>query len=262
MVSGTISLPSRGTFHHSLTVLIHYRSIRSIQAYQVVLADSHGAPRTPYYSGTTSQHHTTHTTTGLSPTTVRFPTRFVSHCITLRCTAAHHDKAPQPPPRNPCRVSHMIGLATIRFRSPLLTESLLFSLPVGTEMFHFPTFPPTGLYIQPAVTHTPEDVHAGFPHSDILVSPFGYQLHQAYRRFPRPSSALITKASTMRSKQLTQPPTPKRSQRLHTLQHKTSKYNTTTVVPSHRYTKQSIRHIHNTTPTPKGQHDIIELLRN
>src|SRR5699024_9301120 len=26
MVSGTISLPSRGTFHHSLTVLIHYRS--------------------------------------------------------------------------------------------------------------------------------------------------------------------------------------------------------------------------------------------
>src|SRR5699024_12487684 len=26
MVSGTISLPSRGTFHHSHTVLIHYRS--------------------------------------------------------------------------------------------------------------------------------------------------------------------------------------------------------------------------------------------
>jgi hypothetical protein len=43
---------------------------------------------------------------------------------------------PQRPPaitRN--RFSH------IRFRSPLLTESLLFSLPVGTEMFHFPTFP-------------------------------------------------------------------------------------------------------------------------
>jgi len=33
----------------------------------------------------------------------------------------------------------------LRFRSPLLTESLLFSLPVGTEMFHFPTFPPTAL---------------------------------------------------------------------------------------------------------------------
>ena len=31
----------------------------------------------------------------------------------------------------------------IRFRSPLLSESLLFSLPTGTEMFHFPAFPPT-----------------------------------------------------------------------------------------------------------------------
>lgn len=28
----------------------------------------------------------------------------------------------------------------IRFRSPLLTESLLLSFPVGTEMFQFPTF--------------------------------------------------------------------------------------------------------------------------
>src|SRR5699024_4619311 len=36
----------------------------------------------------------------------------------------------------------------LRFRSPLLTESLLFSLPAGTEMFHFPTFPPHHLYIQ------------------------------------------------------------------------------------------------------------------
>ena len=52
MVSGTISLPSRGTFHHSLTVLIRYRSTGSIQAYQVVLADSHGISRAPCYSGT------------------------------------------------------------------------------------------------------------------------------------------------------------------------------------------------------------------
>ena len=48
-----------------------------------------------------------------------------------------------------------------RFRSPLLTESLLFSLPAGTEMFHFPAFPPTGLYIQPAVTH--HNNEQGFP---------------------------------------------------------------------------------------------------
>ena len=51
-VSGTLSLPSRGTFHPSLTVLVHYRSPGSIQPYQVVLADSHGIPRAPRYSGT------------------------------------------------------------------------------------------------------------------------------------------------------------------------------------------------------------------
>ena len=51
----------------------------------------------------------------------------------------------------------------IRFRSPLLTESLLFSLPVGTEMFHFPTFPPHTLYIQVRVTGL----------ASSRVSPFG-----------------------------------------------------------------------------------------
>ena len=53
-VSGTLSLPSRGTFHPSLTVLVHYRSPGSIQPYQVVLADSHGISRAPRYSGTAS----------------------------------------------------------------------------------------------------------------------------------------------------------------------------------------------------------------
>ena len=38
------------------------------------------------------------------------------------------------------------------FRSPLLRESLLLSLPVGTEMFHFPTFPPLALCVQARVT--------------------------------------------------------------------------------------------------------------
>ena len=40
---------------------------------------------------------------------------------------------------------------------------MLFSLPVGTEMFHFPTFPPHALYIQARVTR----------HHSCWVSPFG-----------------------------------------------------------------------------------------
>ncbi len=63
----------------------------------------------------------------------------------------------------------------IRFRSPLLTESLLFSLPVGTEMFHFPTFPPHTLYIQMRVTR----------HHSCWVSPFGNPRISARLTAPR-----------------------------------------------------------------------------
>ena len=41
----------RGSFHLSLTVLVHYRSLSSIQPYQMVLADSHKISRVPCYSG-------------------------------------------------------------------------------------------------------------------------------------------------------------------------------------------------------------------
>src|SRR5919206_4356522 len=51
----------------------------------------------------------------------------------------------------------------IRFRSPLLTESRLLSPPVGTEMFHFPTFPLLTLCVQVRVTG----------HDSSRVSPFG-----------------------------------------------------------------------------------------
>src|ERR1051325_5290214 len=74
-VSGTLSLPSRGTFHHSLTVLVRYRSPGSIQPYQVVLADSRQIPRVHRYSRTPQGGHTL-SSTGLSPSTASFPTLF------------------------------------------------------------------------------------------------------------------------------------------------------------------------------------------
>ena len=84
----------------------------------------------------------------------------------------------------------------IRVRSPLLPESLLFSLPVGTEMFHFPTFPLPALYIQAGVTRSARRP-VGFPHSDTLGSKCAYPLPEAYRRLLRPSSAPDAKASTV-----------------------------------------------------------------
>src|SRR3954463_6702597 len=70
-VSGTLSLPSRGTFHHSLTVLIRYRSLESIQAYRVVPADSQQIPRARCYSGKHSTGAAKFSSTGLSPSTDR-----------------------------------------------------------------------------------------------------------------------------------------------------------------------------------------------
>jgi hypothetical protein len=67
-VSGTISLPSRGTFHLSLTVLVRYRSPGSIQPYQVVLADSRQISGVRRYSGTRTTGLTL-SPTGLSPST-------------------------------------------------------------------------------------------------------------------------------------------------------------------------------------------------
>src|SRR5690625_3291879 len=189
--------------------------------------------------------------TGLSPPTVRAPTLFAYTPHPLRCTAAHHETHPTTPSTQPLPGLPRGRFSLIRVRSPLLTESQLFSLPAGTEMFHFPTFPPTGLYIQPAVTPTPESVHAGFPHSDILGSPFGYQLPQAYRRFPRPSSAPTTKASTVRSCKLTQPTTHKPG--LPAKQANTA--NTTPHTPQPRKAGRvaALSHEYNQTQNPKQQ---------
>ena len=72
-----------------------------------------------------------------------------------------------------------------RFRSPLLTESLSFSFPGVTEMFHFTPFRFSGLFIHPEMT----------AHYYCRIAPFGHlrigtclQLPAAFRSLPRPSS--------------------------------------------------------------------------
>ena len=56
------------------------------------------------------------------------------------------------------------GFGLFRVRSPLLSESLLFSFPPGTEMVHFPGFARTRLCIYRAVIRF---CRIGFPHSEI-----------------------------------------------------------------------------------------------
>ena len=113
---------------------------------------------------------------GYHPLRHRFPTDFVfTHGLSLRTRTA--DRVNLRPTtltmqRPPAITHHEFSL--IRFRSPLLSESLLFSLPTGTEMFHFPVFPPNTLYIQVQVTG----------HDSSQVSPFGHPRITA--RLPTP----------------------------------------------------------------------------
>ena len=69
----------------------------------------------------------------------------------------------------------------LRVRSPLLAQSLLFSLPAGTEMFQFPAFAQR--------TKRCDGIPAaGFPHSDIGGSCGYLPLAAAFRSLSRPSS--------------------------------------------------------------------------
>ncbi len=142
----------------------------------MVPPDSHRISRARCYLGYNSGG-ATFSCTGLSPSTAT-----PSRGLPLTNALSH-----SPPPRQrqlsrpttpttqrlPAITCNRFSL--IRFRSPLLTESRLFSLPVGTEMFHFPTFPPHALCVQARVT----------PHDWCGVPPFGNPRINARLTAPR-----------------------------------------------------------------------------
>ena len=109
----------------------------------------------------------------------RSPTKQISHCAS---TCQHRQRSPTTPDMQPLTGITHTWFSLIRFRSPLLTESLLFSLPVGTEMFHFPTFPPHTLYIQVRVTGL----------ASSRVSPFGNPRITVWLSTPRGISQIPT----------------------------------------------------------------------
>ena len=65
-------------------------------------------------------------------------------------------------PYNPTVQARWFGL--FRVRSPLLAESLLFSLPTGTEMVHFPAFSSVAYEFSDGSFGISQ---RGFPHSEI-----------------------------------------------------------------------------------------------
>ena len=125
----------------------------------MVLADSHGISRVPRYSGTcpASQHSFVYGAVTLSGRPFQ-AVRLACWLVTRRPCGLTGPTTP------PCKHD---GLGYVRVRSPLLAESLLFSLPVGTEMVHFPTLPSTAyVFSRGFLGMSP----GGFPHSEIAGS--------------------------------------------------------------------------------------------
>ena len=108
------------------------------------------------------------TSTGLSPAPAPLSNGLRPHArfLTPHPTGRWNTSAPTTPLTQPLPGITRKRFSLIRFRSPLLSESLLFSLPTGTEMFHFPVFPPHTLFHSGAGNWT--QLQLGFP---IRTSP-------------------------------------------------------------------------------------------
>jgi hypothetical protein len=149
----------------------------------VVLTDSHGISRAPCYLGY-SPRQNTHFGYGVRTLSDRpFNAVRLYRPVTSTIRQNREESPTTPTMQRPPAITHD-RFSLIRVRSPLLTESLLFSLPVGTEMFHFPTFPLPALYIQAGVT--------GSPKGPGGVSPFGNPRITARLSAPRGLSQITT----------------------------------------------------------------------
>ena len=111
MVSETVSLPSRGAFHLSLTVLVRYRSQGSTQAWMVVHPGSDRVSRARPYSGTASRRPVWVRVRGCHPLRPALPCRSAPQPDLRPGAAAPGCAALQPRRRNPCRVCPLDGLA-------------------------------------------------------------------------------------------------------------------------------------------------------
>ena len=142
----------------------------------MVLTDSHGISRAPCYLGYSSRQEK-HFDYGVG---TLYDLAFNPVRLYLLVTPAARQsslKSPTTPNTQLLPDITRTRFSLFRFRSPLLTESRLLSLPVGTEMFHFPTFPLPALYIQAGVSRSYHYADRGFPirtpsdQSSLISSP-------------------------------------------------------------------------------------------
>ena len=194
-VSGTVSLPSRGAFHLSLTVLVRYRSHGSIQAWRVVPPGSDRVSRARPYSGTDSGLHPRVRLRGPNPVPPAFP-----------CRSAPLDGCPPGAPGPVGRPFNPVGGKGWRRPAPRFGLGPL-SLAATRGIFDVDFFSSGYLDVSvPRVVPLPAMCsQGGCQDSSWRVRPFGdprvegcVPLTADYRSLPRPSSAPCAKASAVR----------------------------------------------------------------
>ena len=195
MVSGTISLPLRGTFHLSLTVLVHYRSplVFSLTGWSPWIQSGF------HVSGFTqvpTEESLECRLRAYNPLWTVFPDCSATRafCNSSAALRSNHVGPTTPNTQRPQAFTHQVWAISPFARHYSGNRDFLY-FPLGTQMCHFPRFPPRILCVQMRVTG----------HYTRRVSPFGnpcfivrLQLHTAYRSLPRPSSAFGAKAFTIR----------------------------------------------------------------
>ena len=173
VVSGSLSLPAQGCF----SPVPH--GTRSLSVTQESLALEGGPPS---FTPDSTSRALLRNSTGLAP----FHYRAVTVYGAPFQETSRHSPGPSVGPTTPMPQGHRFGLCP--FRSPLLRASRLISLPVGTEMFQFPTFASP----LPVMTRLAPGRVAPFGHLGITAC---VPLPRAYRSLPRPSSPLCAQAS-------------------------------------------------------------------
>ena len=136
----------------------------------MVLPNSHRVSRVPQYLGIRSRKSDSFRLRDYHLLWFAFPG---DSAINQFCNFPTDPEIRQIEPHDP-EYTTLPGLTYIRFglfpvRSPLLGESLLFSLPAGTKMFQFPALASaTYVFSYRCISTT----RYGFPHSEISGSKF------------------------------------------------------------------------------------------
>ena len=161
-VSGTISRPLTGVlfiFPSRYWFTIGHQGVFRLRRWSSQIhTEFHGLRATWEHARESRRFHVR----GYHPLCRRFPPPSATHAISYSLP----DQQFRPGgPATPV-TQRLLALTRDRFglfpfRSPLLRESRLLSLPAGTEMFHFPALPPPALCVQAGVTGN--YARSGFP---------------------------------------------------------------------------------------------------